>query len=117
MTIDMAIRNLSNNFEKLDPKLKKVTIDTIKKFLNECRDIEKRKTELDKKYDQIFKALSNRCYTLMHGSMCFFCDINECKFRKVLFRDEEIDPFKLMNICPSELDEALKNGTLKKDKS
>lgn len=73
-------------------------------------------SSIDKKYDNIIHGLSNRCFVLTRGTMCLFCNI-DCKFRKINFRDNNIDPLKLINIHPFELDEALKDGRLKKDKT
>lgn len=114
MTNEMALRNLSNNFAKLDPKLQKATINHISAIVAENLKYKEEIENIDKKYDKTMSALSNRCFTLTAGAMCLFCSI-ECKYRKIAYRDESIDPLKLMDIKPSEVDEALKNGSLLKD--
>lgn len=115
MTNEMAMRNLTNKFGSLDPKLQKATIIHFQNLIKENDELKSQIKNIDDKYDNTIHALSNRCYTLTSGTMCFFCNF-DCKFRKVLFRDEDIDPMKLMEIHPSELEEALKDGRLKKDK-
>ena len=116
MTNEMAMRNLTNNFGKLDPRLQKATIDYFKNLSKENEDLKNQIKDIDKKYDDIIHGLSNRCWTFTRGAMCIFCNI-DCKFRKIAFRDPDIDPLKLMEIHPSELDEALKDGRLKNDKN
>ena len=116
MTNEMAMRNLTNRFGSLDPKLQKATIMHFQNLIKENDELKSQIKSIDNKYDNIIHVLSNRCYALTAGTMCFFCNI-DCKFRKVLFRDEDIDAMKLINIHPSELEEALKDGRLKKDKN
>jgi len=115
MTNEMAMRNLSNNFGKLDPKLQKATITHFNNLIKENEDLKSKIKDIDNKYDNIIHGLSNRCYVMTRGTMCFFCNIDGCKYRKVLFQDDNIDPMKLMDIHPSELEEALKDGRLKKN--
>ena len=114
MTNEMAMRNLTNNFGKLDPKLQKSTITHFQNLIKENEHLKSEIKSIDQKYDNVMHGLSNRCYVLTSGTMCLFCNI-DCKFRKIAFRDDDIDPMKLMNIHPSEVDEALKDGRLKKD--
>lgn len=114
MTNEMAMRNLTNNFGKLDPKLQKSTISHFQNLIKENEKLKSEISSIDKKYENIIHALSNRCFALTSGTMCLFCNF-DCKFRKINFRDDSIDPMKLINIMPSEVDEALKNGRLKKN--
>ena len=115
MKTEVALKHLnSSNFDKLDPKLKKGTIEYFNNLVKENEKLKEELKDIDKKYDNTIHALSNRCYVLSKGLTCFFCNI-DCKFRKIMFRDENIDPLKLINIHPSELNEALKDGRLKKD--
>ena len=125
MTIDMAIRNLSNKFDKLDPRLQKATINTCKQFLEESRNLEAKEAEIDKKlevreaelkkeYEHIIHVLTQRCYVYSKGGLCILCNI-DCKFRKINFRDDNIDISKLFDTPLSELDEALNDGRLDKE--
>ena len=116
MTNEMAIRNLINNFGKLDIKLQKATILHFQNLIKENEKLKSEISSIDKKYENIINALSNRCFALTSGTMCLFCNF-DCKFRKIAFKDDDIDPIKLMNIMPFEVDEALKDGRLKKDKT
>ncbi len=114
MTNELALRNLTNNFSKLDPKLQKSTISHFQNLIKENEKLKAEISSIDKKYETAIHKLSNRCFVLTSGTMCLFCDF-DCKFRKIAFRDEDIDPMKLIDIYPSEIDEALKDGRLKKD--
>lgn len=114
MTNEMATRNLTNNFGKLDPKLQKSTISHFQNLIKENEKLKAEISSIDKKYETTIHALSNRCFVLTRGTMCLFCNI-DCKFRKIAFRDDDIDPMKLIDIKPSEFDEALKDGRLKKN--
>ena len=116
MTNEMALRDLTNNFGKLDPKLQKAVINHFQNLIKENEKLKAEISSIDKKYETTIHALSNRCFVLTSGTMCLFCNFN-CKFRKIAFRDDDIDLIKLMNIMPSEVDEALKDGRLKKDKT
>ncbi len=115
MNNKIAIKNISSgNFDKLDPKLKKSTIDHFNNLVKENEQLKDQLKTIDLKYDTVMHGLSNRCFVLTRGAMCLFCDI-DCKFRKIAFRDESIDPLKLIDIHPFEVDEALKDGRLKSD--
>lgn len=117
MNNKIAIKNISSgNFDKLDPKLKKSTIDYFNNLVKENEQLKDQLKNIDLKYDNAMHGLSNRCFVLTNGTMCLFCNI-DCKFRKIAFRDESIDPLKLMDIHPSEVDEALKDGRLKRDET
>ena len=114
MTNEIALRDLNQNFGKLDPKLQKAIITHFQNLIKENDSLKDQIKSIDKKYDNIIHGLSNRCFVLTRGTMCLFCNI-DCKFRKVDFRDNDIDPMKLIDIHPFELDEALKDGRLKRD--
>ena len=53
-------------------------------------DLENDYAELKKSLNDDCRALANRCFTLTHGTMCCFCDLNKFKCQHALNYDQKI---------------------------
>ena len=53
-------------------------------------DLENDYAELKRLLNDDCRALANRCFTLTHGTMCCFCDLNKFKCQHALNYDHKI---------------------------
>ena len=53
-------------------------------------DLENDYVELKRSLNDDCRALANRCFTLTHGTMCCFCDLNKFKCQHALNYDQKI---------------------------
>ena len=84
-TIGVAIMNLmhSKTIRNYD-----LMMHDVLEISAECNKTNSELLEMNEKLVADNGALKNRCRTLTHGSMCFFCPM-ECDNRSMPFRGEE----------------------------
>ena len=86
MNLNELREAMASDATKENERLKNET-NLLRKRLS---DLENDYAELKKSLNDDCRALANRCFTLTHGTMCCFCELNEFRCQHAMNYDQKI---------------------------